>query len=65
VEDAYIAAQKIPNARLHIFDCCGHWTSIENAQEFNNIVLEFLAELDDFAPTKSKIYSEVILQKGE
>ncbi|MEH1788644.1 MAG: alpha/beta hydrolase [Nostoc sp.] len=41
VESAYIAAQKIPNACLHIFDGCGHWASIEKAQEFNQLVLEF------------------------
>jgi pimeloyl-ACP methyl ester carboxylesterase len=44
VEGAYIAAQKIPQARLHIFDCCGHWVAIEKMQEFNKIVLEFLAQ---------------------
>jgi pimeloyl-ACP methyl ester carboxylesterase len=42
VTHAHIAAQAIPNARLHIFDRCGHWAQLEYPQEFNNLVAEFL-----------------------
>ncbi|AFY60047.1 alpha/beta fold hydrolase [Synechococcus sp. PCC 6312] len=37
------AAKLIPNARLEIFDECGHWSPIEHPQKFNQLVLEFLA----------------------
>lgn len=33
----------IPDARLHIFGRCGHWTQIEHAAEFNALVASFLA----------------------
>ncbi|MGK2882693.1 MAG: alpha/beta fold hydrolase [Mycobacterium sp.] len=33
----------IPDARLHIFGRCGHWTQIEHAAEFNALVVSFLA----------------------
>ncbi len=33
----------IPNARLHVFGRCGHWTHIEHAEEFNRLVADFLA----------------------
>ena len=34
----------IPDVRLHVFGQCGHWTQIEHSQEFNRLVLEFLAD---------------------
>jgi len=43
VAHAHVAAKNIPNAQLHIFDHCGHWASIEHPEEFNQLVLEFLA----------------------
>lgn len=33
----------IPNADVHVFGKCGHWTMIERAQGFNALVSEFLA----------------------
>jgi len=42
VAHAYIAAKTIPNARLEIFDCCGHHPHLEYPKKFNNLVLEFL-----------------------
>jgi 4,5:9,10-diseco-3-hydroxy-5,9,17-trioxoandrosta-1(10),2-diene-4-oate hydrolase len=42
VAHAYIAAKKIPNSHLHIFDKCGHWPQFEHPQKFNQLVLEFL-----------------------
>lgn len=34
----------IPNAQLHMFGRCGHWTQIEHAAAFNTLVTSFLAE---------------------
>jgi pimeloyl-ACP methyl ester carboxylesterase len=42
VAHAYFAAQSLPNAKLHIFDPCGHMPNIECAQEFNSLVIDFL-----------------------
>jgi len=33
----------IPNAQLHVFGHCGHWTQIEYAQEFNGLLSNFLS----------------------
>lgn len=32
----------IPNAQLHVFGQCGHWTQIEQADDFNRILTDFL-----------------------
>jgi len=42
VAHAYHAAQALANARLHIFERCGHFPQIEHSEEFNQLVLEFL-----------------------
>jgi 4,5:9,10-diseco-3-hydroxy-5,9,17-trioxoandrosta-1(10),2-diene-4-oate hydrolase len=42
VEQAYIAKELLSNATLHIFEKCGHFLNIECADEFNEIVLNFL-----------------------
>lgn len=34
----------IPDAQLHIFGRCGHWTQIEHAEEFNRLLRDFLLE---------------------
>ncbi len=34
----------IPNAELHMFGKCGHWTQIEHAVAFNHLVASFLAD---------------------
>ncbi len=34
----------LPNAHLHIFGHCGHWTQIEYKDAFNRLVRDFLAE---------------------
>jgi len=39
-------AQWIPNAQLHVFGHCGHWTQIEHAERFARLVENFLAEAD-------------------
>jgi pimeloyl-ACP methyl ester carboxylesterase len=44
VTHAHVAASKIPGARLHIFNNCGHSVMLEYPDEFNKLVLGFLAE---------------------
>lgn len=43
VAHAHNAAERLPNARLHIFDGCGHVPNIERAEEFNKLVTAFLS----------------------
>jgi 4,5:9,10-diseco-3-hydroxy-5,9,17-trioxoandrosta-1(10),2-diene-4-oate hydrolase len=43
VAHAHIAAETIPHARLEIFDRCGHMPQLEHPDQFNALVLEFLA----------------------
>ncbi|MCH8206412.1 MAG: alpha/beta fold hydrolase [Chloroflexi bacterium] len=43
VSHAYRAQQVAPQARLHVFDQCGHWPHMEKASAFNSAVLEFLS----------------------
>jgi pimeloyl-ACP methyl ester carboxylesterase len=33
----------VPDARMHIFNRCGHWAQVEHAAEFNRLVMDFLA----------------------
>ena len=40
---AQVAEQGIPNSRLHVFDRCGHIPQREHPDEFNALVLDFLA----------------------
>jgi pimeloyl-ACP methyl ester carboxylesterase len=44
VEHAYVAQAGIPNARLHIFDPCGHIPQMERTEEFNALLLDFLSD---------------------
>jgi pimeloyl-ACP methyl ester carboxylesterase len=34
----------IPDARMHVFNKCGHWAQVERTAEFNELVLAFLKE---------------------
>jgi 4,5:9,10-diseco-3-hydroxy-5,9,17-trioxoandrosta-1(10),2-diene-4-oate hydrolase len=43
VAHAHVAEKKIPDAQLHIFDPCGHFPQLERPEEFNSLVLKFLA----------------------
>jgi 2-hydroxymuconate-semialdehyde hydrolase len=36
----------LPNAQLHVFGRCGHWTQAEHAVEFNRLVRDFFMEND-------------------
>lgn len=42
VSHAHIARKSIPNARVHIFDRCGHAPMLEKPEEFNRLVAEFV-----------------------
>ena len=33
----------LPNADLHVFSACGHWTQIERAEDFSALVCDYLA----------------------
>jgi 4,5:9,10-diseco-3-hydroxy-5,9,17-trioxoandrosta-1(10),2-diene-4-oate hydrolase len=41
VAHAHAAAQRLPDARLQVFDGCGHMLNIERAEEFNQLVTAF------------------------
>jgi 2-hydroxymuconate-semialdehyde hydrolase len=34
----------ISKSQLHVFGQCGHWTQIEHASRFTNLVTDFLLE---------------------
>lgn len=40
---AQVAKDRMPNVQLHIFDPCGHVAQLERPEEFNKLVLDFLA----------------------
>ena len=42
VSHAYRVLEAVPDARLHVFDDCGHWPHMEKAQAFNSLVMEFM-----------------------
>lgn len=44
VQAAHLAAQQIPNARLHVLPEAGHWLPREQPAEFNRLLLDFLRE---------------------
>ncbi len=43
LDAAFILLKTIPNADLHVFSKCGHWAQWEKADEFNELVGNFLA----------------------
>lgn len=46
LSNAYTLAQWIERSQLHVFGRCGHWTQIEHADRFAQLVGNFLAEAD-------------------
>jgi 2-hydroxymuconate-semialdehyde hydrolase len=40
---SYELLSLLPNASLHVFGHCGHWTQIERMPEFNALVAAFLS----------------------
>lgn len=43
---ALIPMRTAPNAELHVFPNCGHWTMIEAKEAFESTVLAFLLRAD-------------------
>jgi 4,5:9,10-diseco-3-hydroxy-5,9,17-trioxoandrosta-1(10),2-diene-4-oate hydrolase len=50
VAHADIAIERLPNARLHLLDECGHFPMFEHPHIFNALVNEFLVESGTIAP---------------
>jgi 4,5:9,10-diseco-3-hydroxy-5,9,17-trioxoandrosta-1(10),2-diene-4-oate hydrolase len=44
VRHAYAAVDEMKDARLHVFDRCGHWPPYEHADEFNELLRTFLLD---------------------
>lgn len=42
--NSYTLAQWIPRSQLHVFGQCGHWTQIEHAKRFANLLNDFFAD---------------------
>ncbi|MGE0881004.1 MAG: alpha/beta fold hydrolase [Acidimicrobiia bacterium] len=42
LDNAYRLLQLIDRSQLHVFGRCGHWTQIEHADVFNELLLHFL-----------------------
>lgn len=43
LENSWRLLQTLPNAELHVFGHCGHWTQIEHEASFNRISRDFLS----------------------
>jgi 4,5:9,10-diseco-3-hydroxy-5,9,17-trioxoandrosta-1(10),2-diene-4-oate hydrolase len=43
LDGALVALKLIRRARLHVFGRCGHWAQLEKFDEFNQLVISFLA----------------------
>lgn len=46
VTHARVAEERLPNARVHVFDRCGHMPQVEHPGRFNALVLDFLASAE-------------------
>jgi 2-hydroxy-6-oxonona-2,4-dienedioate hydrolase/4,5:9,10-diseco-3-hydroxy-5,9,17-trioxoandrosta-1(10),2-diene-4-oate hydrolase len=42
LDTAFMFLKRIPNADLHVLSKCGHWAQWERAEEFNQLVTDFL-----------------------
>ena len=47
LDSSYQLFGLIPKSQLHVFGQCGHWTQIEHAARFNQLVGDFFAEGED------------------
>ncbi len=43
LDGAFFALKRIPDVQLHVFGRCGHWAQMERTDEFDRVVLGFLA----------------------
>lgn len=41
LETSWKLANSLPNAELHVFSKCGHWTQIERTEAFCNLAMHF------------------------
>lgn len=46
VDSAFILLRALRNAQLHVYPNCGHWAQWEKADEFNELVIDFLERKD-------------------
>ena len=46
LENSFRLSRLIARSQLHVFGRCGHWTQIEHAKRFSQLVSNFLAEAD-------------------
>jgi pimeloyl-ACP methyl ester carboxylesterase len=44
LETSFKLLDVLPNAQLHVFGHCGHWTQLEPRNQFNRLVRDFLTE---------------------
>ena len=44
LDNSYRLLSLIPRAQLHVFGRCGHWTQIEHAAKFNQLMTNFFAD---------------------
>ncbi|MDP3064227.1 MAG: alpha/beta fold hydrolase [Chloroflexota bacterium] len=47
VSHAHEAARVLPQARVEVFPECGHWPQMEKAEQFNRLMVEFLAPVHE------------------
>jgi pimeloyl-ACP methyl ester carboxylesterase len=47
VEHTLAAAELVPDARLEIFDACGHFPHVEEPHRFSRLVLEWVEQTED------------------
>ncbi|MBM3134958.1 MAG: alpha/beta fold hydrolase [Chloroflexi bacterium] len=52
VRQAHAAAARLPHSRLHVLPECGHCPQMEKPEEFNRLVLDFLAEV---SPARAEV----------
>ena len=43
LDSAFFGLRRLRHSRLHVFSRCGHWVQVEKRDEFNRLVLDFLA----------------------
>ena len=53
LDHGLLMLKKLPDARLHVFARCGHQAQSEHAEEFNRLVLHFLAGGQADAPART------------
>ncbi len=41
IESGFLMLKRFQNARMHIFQRCGHWAQVEKREEFDRICLDF------------------------